>query len=76
MILFFLTEIAKLEKEAVNGDDESQIKLGKHFLTLADSEIKREINGEQAVKWFIQASRQGNDEATQLLQKCQKTKTG
>ncbi|VDI40517.1 wolfamin [Mytilus galloprovincialis] len=69
-------EIAKLEKEAVNGDDESQIKLGKHFLTLADSEIKREINGEQAVKWFIQASRQGNDEATQLLQKCQKTKTG
>jgi predicted secreted protein len=48
----------------------------KHFLTLADSEVERDVNGEKAVTWLIQASRQGNDEATKLLQKCQKTKTG
>ena len=50
--------------------------MGKHFLTLADSEVERDVNGEKAVTWLIQASRQGNDEATKLLQKCQKTKTG
>ncbi len=34
------------------------------------------LSGAKAVTWLIQASRQGNDEATKLLQKCQKTKTG
>ena len=72
----FFTEISKLEKEAENGEEESQVKLGRHFLTLADSEVEREVNGEKAVKWLVMASRQGNGDATDLLQKCLKNKTG
>ena len=45
-------------------------------MTLADSDIDREENGEKAVYWYILASRQGNREATTVLQKCKKNKTG
>ncbi|KAK3102572.1 hypothetical protein FSP39_012288 [Pinctada imbricata] len=68
-------EVLKL---AESGDEEGQLKLGKHYLTLADtgSEDKRVENGKLGTRWLIEASRQGNEEATKKLQECLKTGTG
>ena len=63
-------------QEADNGSEEHQVKLGAHLLSLADSGVDREENAANAVKWLIRASRQGNSEATTLLDKCTKTGTG
>ena len=63
-------------QEADNGSEEHQTKLGAHFLSLADAGVDREENAAQALQWLLQASRQGSEEATALLDKCTKTGTG
>ena len=63
-------------QEADNGSEEHQSKLGAHYLALADSGVDREVNAVQAVSWLIKASKQGNEEATKLLDKCTQTGTG
>ncbi len=53
-----------------------QLLVGKHFLKQAWA---RDDGGElskQAVDWLIKSSRQGNEEATELLQKCLETNSG
>ena len=52
------------------------MKLGQHYLTLADSAVKAEENGALAILWLTKASKQGNDEATTALEKCLETQTG
>ena len=56
--------------------EEFQVKLGKHYLTLADSSVDAEENGKLAIVWLTKASKQGNEEATEALEKCLETKTG
>ena len=63
-------------KEAESGNAESQLKLGLHHLKLAESEVDKEENAETAVRWFIAASKQGNDEATEKLRHCTQTDLG
>ncbi|XP_045168412.2 wolframin-like [Mercenaria mercenaria] len=64
-----------LEK-AKNGEEEFQLKLGVHYLTLADSSIESEENGKLAIHWLVAASKQGNEKATEKLKECLETKTG
>ena len=64
-----------LEK-AAEGLAEFQVKVGQEYLTLADSSVNREENGKQAVYWLSEASKQGNEEATNALKKCLQTGTG
>jgi TPR repeat protein len=68
--------VAAWTQEADNGSEEHQLKLGAHFLSLADADVEREKNAADAIHWLIRASRQGNSEATALLDKCTKTGTG
>ncbi|WAQ93965.1 WFS1-like protein [Mya arenaria] len=62
-------DVKKLELEAAQGNDDSQFKLGTHFLKLADSKdgAERDEYGRTAVRWFVAASKQGNDDATTKL---------
>ena len=55
---------------AQKGSENDQVFLGAHYLKLADAGIKPEENGKKAVDWLIKASKQGNEEATKLLQEC------
>ncbi|OWF40023.1 wolframin-like [Mizuhopecten yessoensis] len=64
------------EAEANDDKDDSQVKLGGYLLKLADSDVDREENSQKAIHWLVQASKQGNDDATKQLGKCLKTKTG
>ena len=73
---FTAETIAAWIQEADNGSEEHQTKLGAHFLSLADADVNREENAAKAVQWLLQASRQGSEEATALLDKCTKTGTG
>ncbi|XP_052811052.1 wolframin-like [Mya arenaria] len=59
-------EVKKWESEAAQGNDDSQFKLGTHFLKLADSKDGAERNeyGRKAVRCFVTASIQGNNGAT------------
>lgn len=68
--------LAQWEAGARNDEEESQVKLGEHHLKLADSGVDREANAGKGIQWLVQASKQGNDDATKLLGKCLKTKTG
>ncbi|XP_061186107.1 wolframin-like [Saccostrea echinata] len=70
--------IQKWEKLASDGDEASQVRLGEHYLKLADSgsEEDRQKYGKVAVTWLIEASKQGNEKADELLNKCLQTKTG
>ncbi|KAK7109670.1 wolframin-like [Littorina saxatilis] len=68
--------VATWLQEADNGSEADQARLGSHFLSLADSGVDRDTNAANAIRWLIQASRQGNGEATTLLVKCTKTGTG
>ncbi|XP_067649362.1 wolframin-like isoform X2 [Haliotis asinina] len=62
--------IRSWESDANTGSEEHQLKLGKHFLSLADSDIERERNAGLALDWLIRASKQGSEEATVLLKSC------
>ncbi|XP_071102570.1 wolframin-like isoform X1 [Haliotis cracherodii] len=62
--------IRSWESDANKGSEEHQLKLGKHFLSLADSDIERDRNGGLALDWLLRASKQGSEEATELLQSC------
>jgi TPR repeat protein len=66
------------EKLASGGDEESQVKVGEYYLKKADSgtEENRQKYGKLAVTWLIEASKQGNDRADELLKQCLQTKTG
>lgn len=70
--------LKKWEEMAVNGDEKSQVLLGEHYLKLADSgtDEDRQKYGKIAVTWLIEASKQGDDRADELLKKCLQTKTG
>ncbi|XP_062568628.1 wolframin-like [Saccostrea cucullata] len=70
--------IKKWEELASDGDEASQVLLGEHYLKLADSgsEEDRQKYGKIAVTWLIEASKQGNEKADELLNKCLQTKTG
>ncbi|KAL4222585.1 Wolframin [Mactra antiquata] len=63
-------------EKAENGEEEFQLKLGQHYLTLADSSINKEENGKLAINWLLAASKQGNEEATTKLKECLETGTG
>ena len=69
-------EVEEWTVKAGEGVEEFQVKLGKHYLTLADSSVDAEENGKLAIVWLTKASKQGNDEATEALEKCLETKTG
>ena len=62
--------------KANEGAEESQLQLGKHYLTLSDSGVDAETNAKLAVLWLTKASKQGNDEATNALEKCLENETG
>jgi TPR repeat protein len=77
IFVFPFTESADvLRPKAESGDEESRLSLGRLYLKLADSDIDREENASKAVHWLIESSKQGSEEATEQLTKCQKTKTG
>jgi len=63
------SDISALKQKAGAGDPASQFELGSHFLKLADSKdgAERDANGKLAITWFIAASKQGNDDATEKL---------
>lgn len=63
-------------ERAEKGEEEFQLKLGEHYLTLADSSIDEEENSKLAIKWLVAASKQGNDDATESLKKCLENGTG
>ncbi|KAL3832230.1 hypothetical protein ACJMK2_023890 [Sinanodonta woodiana] len=69
-------DLKKWREGAEDGDEESQLLLGRHYLSLADSDINREENAKVAIDWFIRSSKQGNEDATAQLKKCIETKTG
>ncbi|XP_041366241.1 wolframin-like [Gigantopelta aegis] len=62
-------KLTQLKQEAENGSEESQVFLAKYFLQLADSGIDTEENKTQALDWLIQASKQGSEDATDVLKK-------
>ena len=64
------SDISALKQKAGAGDPASQFEIGSHFLKLADCKkdgAEREANGKLAITWFIAASKQGNDDATEKL---------
>ncbi|KAK3591125.1 hypothetical protein CHS0354_040188 [Potamilus streckersoni] len=69
-------DVEKWRVEAEAGDEEKQLLLGRHYLSLADSDINREENAKAAIDWLIRSSKQGNESATEQLKKCIETKTG
>ena len=77
-LLYFLSdpEVDEWTVKANEGIEEFQVKLGIHYLTLADSSVNTEENGKLAIFWLTKASKQGSDEATEALEKCLETQTG
>ena len=73
-----LENLQEWQKLASRGDEKSQVLLGEHYLKLADSgtDENRQKYGKTAVTWLIEASKQGNEKADELLKKCLQTKTG
>ena len=69
-------EVETWTVKANEGAEESQLKLGKHYLTLTDSGVDVETNSKLAILWLTKASKQGNDEATNALEKCLEDETG
>lgn len=69
-------EVEEWTVKASEGEEESQLKLGQHYLALADSSVNAEENGKLAILWLTKASKQGNEAATAALEKCLETKTG
>ena len=68
-------------EDAETGSISAQVFLGKHFLKCSELSNGRDDadSAEQekmAVDWLIKASRQGNEEATNLLKVCEKTQKG
>ena len=80
--LFYISDSTKkLEddlKKAEEGDIESQLTVGRYFLTQANvsEKEKREEYAQKAVHWLVEASRQGNDDATEELRNCLDNETG
>lgn len=70
--------LKKWEELAAMGDEKSQVLLGEYYLKLADSgtDEDRQRYGKIGVSWLIEASKQGDDKADELLKKCLQTKTG
>lgn len=70
--------LKKWEELAAKGDEKSQVLLGEYYLKLADSgtDEDRQRYGKIGVSWLIEASKQGDDKADELLKKCLQTKTG
>ena len=68
-IIILKERLAELKQQAEHGTEESQIYLAKYFIRLADSGISTEENKTQALDWLISASKQGSEEATDLLRK-------
>ena len=56
-------DLAELERQASEGSADHQLTLGRRLLQTG-------LNDSGAVHWIINASRQGNDEATDLLKIC------
>lgn len=69
-------ELETLITKGKGGDEEAQLKIGKHYLRLAEVEDSAGENAKQSVTWLIKASRQGNQEATTLLNECLQKKLG
>lgn len=63
-------DMEQVLKDATNDSETAQLKLGVHFLKLAECEIEKKENTDKAMKWLIAASKQGNVEATQKLRHC------
>ncbi|GFS07782.1 wolframin [Elysia marginata] len=64
------SNLAEWKVEADNGSLDHQFKIACHHLKLAEVGSDGEINGEQAVYWFIKASQRGHEEATEKLRHC------
>lgn len=69
-------ELETLITKGKGGDEEAQLKIGKHYLRLAEVEDSAGESATQSVSWLIKASRQGNKEATTLLNECLQKKLG
>lgn len=72
------SEISESLDKAKNGDVESQFKVGQYYLKLADTsdEKQRQEYGKTAIHWLVEASRQGDDNATDELRTCLDNETG
>ncbi|RUS92129.1 hypothetical protein EGW08_000153 [Elysia chlorotica] len=68
--------LAEWKAEAEKGSAEHQVRLGCHCLHLAEVGTDRDMNGEQAVYWFIKASQGGDEAATEKLKHCVVTNLG
>ena len=62
--------------EAEKGSVDHQLLLGRHFIKLACANDSPGVNGLEGVGWLAKASKNGNDEATNLLRGCLEDKIG
>ena len=62
--------IEQWKTESDAGDERAQLLLGQHYLKLAQLDSNPQTNAKLGVKYLIESSQQGNDDATKLLTDC------